>query len=245
LAPFNYIPVIRPPTLPPLRRLAYEEGTPLLGPKVDPDGWNLQNSVQIEGMFFNDHFASVECRLFLAKPLTYTRGSFIPLFITLESDDKQVLELLSAPKAIAVRVRRHIRWNPEAHRPLESKNWRTQVEHSQRAVWWPATDYSGEDPPERLRMLNGELHLKPAMEPTFEIGNFKIDYSVVLFQFVAPGLPASKLASEVLLDQPITIGTSFAPGPRPKPSTPADYTPDAKRHAGELQVNGQFSFGFY
>ncbi|KDR76940.1 hypothetical protein GALMADRAFT_420148 [Galerina marginata CBS 339.88] len=182
-APFIYIPVIRPPPIPPLRRLAYEEGTPLLGPKVDPDGWFLPKTLEIKGTSFNNHPASVECRLFLAKPLSYTRGSVIPLFLALESDDKQVLDLLSSPQEISVRVRRRTRYNAEPHKAFESKVWRDEVDHSQRAVWSHATDYAGGEPPDRLRMLNGELHLKPEMAPTSAMGNYSVSVRQFLFVF--------------------------------------------------------------
>jgi len=49
----------------------------------------------------------------------------------------------------------------------------------------------------------------------------------------------------VLLEQPITVVTAFAPGPRPKASTPAVHEPDADMSAAELQTDGEFSFGFY
>ncbi|KDR76931.1 hypothetical protein GALMADRAFT_278851 [Galerina marginata CBS 339.88] len=244
-APFIYIPVIRPPPLPPLRRLAYEEGIPLLGPKIDPDGWLLPKTVEIKGTLLNNRRAtrSVECRLFLAKPLSYTRGSVIPLFLTLESDDKQVLDLLSSPQAISVRVRRRTRYNSEPHKAFESKVWRDDVDHSQRAVWSHATDYAGEEPPDSLRMLDGELHLKSEMAPTSAMGNYSINYSVVLLSFNTPGFKVEE--GPVLLEHPITIVTSFAPGPRPKATTPADFTPDIRAKADELQTNGEFSRGFY
>ncbi|KAF8908137.1 hypothetical protein CPB84DRAFT_1822211 [Gymnopilus junonius] len=248
-APFAFIPLTTPPPLPPLRRLAYQEGTPLLGPKVDPDGWHHNDSVQIQGVLFNNQSAKVECKLFLSKPLSYTRGSIIPLCMTLESDDKHALDLLSAPKSIAVRVRRRIRYAPTPQKLFEASNWRDEVDHSQRAVWWPATNSAGEVSQERFRILNGELHLKPIMTPTSTMGMYKLEYSVVLLPFDSPGFkPVGRedhVKDHVLLEQPITIVTAYAPGPRPRATTPANYEPDAKRKADELQTDGEFSRGFY
>ncbi|KDR70203.1 hypothetical protein GALMADRAFT_76281 [Galerina marginata CBS 339.88] len=225
--PFAYIPVVQPPPLPPLRRLAYEEGTPILGPKVDPDGWYLPKPVQIEGSLFNDHSVRAECRdksaINIIQQLSYTRGSVIPLVMTLESDDSQLLDLLSSPEAISVRTRRHIsahHGKPHGERPLHS------VDHSQRAVWWRQTD----DQTDRLRVLQGEIHLRPDIVPTSAMGDFSVNYNVVLFPFDVPSfkIKAEDLHDHSLLQQPINIVTAFASGPRPRMSTPADYTPNDK-----------------
>ncbi|PPQ98586.1 hypothetical protein CVT26_013769 [Gymnopilus dilepis] len=246
--PFVYMPITVPPPLPPLRRLAYEEGSPLPGPKVDPDGWYFQKAVQIEGTLFNSQSARVDCkwrlRLTIGQ-LSYTRGSFIPLFLTLESEDKHALDLLSTPKSIAVRVRRRIKYAPTPQKPIETANWRTEIDHSQRAVWWPAVDNAGHTSDDKFRMLNGELHLKPSMVPTSAMGMYKVEYSVIFLPFSSPGFNTNLKPSHVLLEQPITVVTAFAPGPRPKASTPAVYEPDADKSAAELQTDGEFSFGFY
>jgi hypothetical protein len=52
-AQFGFIPITRPPPFPPLRRLAYQEESPLLGPTVDPDGWHFKDSITIRGIFNN------------------------------------------------------------------------------------------------------------------------------------------------------------------------------------------------
>ncbi|KDR70206.1 hypothetical protein GALMADRAFT_214649 [Galerina marginata CBS 339.88] len=132
----------------------------------------------------------------------------------------------------------------QSHKAVsEAKVWRNEIDHSQRAVWWHATDYSGQEPPDRLRVLNGELHLKPDMTPTSAIVTFRLNYSVILLPFNTPGFKVE--GRTPFLEQAITIVTSFAPGPRPRVTTPADYTPDVKMDAEELQTNGEFSNGFY
>ena len=49
---FVYIPrwVALPPSA--LRRLAYSEGSPLLGPDADPEGWKVLPAVTIAGTLF-------------------------------------------------------------------------------------------------------------------------------------------------------------------------------------------------
>ncbi|KDR70205.1 hypothetical protein GALMADRAFT_282293 [Galerina marginata CBS 339.88] len=249
VAPIVFIPIVAPPPLLPLRRLAYEQGATIPGPKADPEGWHLQKAVSIECALFDGHSARAECRLFLAKPLSYSTGSVIPLFITFESDDRQLLHLLSSPQATTVRVRRHIICSSEAHKAAvesklnSSKAWRNHIDYSQRAVWWHAEDRPAQGSSDLTTALSGELHLKPDMVPTTSIVNFRVNYSVVIFPFNTPGFKVE--GRSLLLEQPITIVTSFAPGPRPRMLTPADYTPDIKNDADELQTNGEFSNGFY
>lgn len=45
----------------PLRRLAYEKGTPLLGPDADPDGWKVLSAVHVKGTLFEAKQVEVEC----------------------------------------------------------------------------------------------------------------------------------------------------------------------------------------
>ncbi|KAH9476041.1 hypothetical protein JR316_0011610 [Psilocybe cubensis] len=237
--PFAFIPVTRPDPFPPLKRLAYDEGTPLLPPKVDPEGWFPLRTVLVEGKTPNNNTAKIECRLYLSRPLSYTRGSVVPLFMTLESDNQQALDLLSSPNAPNVRVRRRTKYHSEPKKKIESKAWRDEVDHSQRAVWWPTTESS-----DRIRMIAGELHLKPNMAPTLAMGDFRINYSVVFLKFKSPGF-LHKEENPLLSEEPITIVTAYAPGPRPRMFTTPDYTPDEEAESEDLQSAVEFSKGFY
>jgi len=51
--------VADPPS--PLRQLAYREGTPVLGPDIDPTGWKVHPPVSIEGTLFNTRPFRVQC----------------------------------------------------------------------------------------------------------------------------------------------------------------------------------------
>ena len=44
-----YTPLIREPAPFPVRLQAYKDGTQLLGPKDDPEGWKVFSPVKIEG----------------------------------------------------------------------------------------------------------------------------------------------------------------------------------------------------
>ena len=54
---------MRPPVFPPLRLISYQEGTPLLGPDIDPEGWHALAPVQIEGMLFKARPVKVTCNV--------------------------------------------------------------------------------------------------------------------------------------------------------------------------------------
>ncbi|KAF8150705.1 hypothetical protein B0H34DRAFT_729909 [Crassisporium funariophilum] len=223
LAQFGYIPIIRPDPFSQLRQLAYQEGSPLLGPNIDPVGWQSLEQVRVRGKIFNDRSINIGCTLFLAKPLCYTRGTVIPFFMELESDDIQALDLLSSPKTIVVRLRRCIKYHVNAESTLESLAWKDSIDHSQLAVWWPSTERASLDSKSK-RFLNGEMHLKPDMKPTSAMAHFRIQYSVIMFPFDTPGYEAA--SSDILLEQPVEIGTAHSQGPRPRMYAPPGYDSD-------------------
>ncbi len=68
----GYIPIMRPPVFPPLRLISYREGTPLLGPDIDPEGWHALAPVEIEGMLFKVRPVKVTCNVSIH---TITRAS--------------------------------------------------------------------------------------------------------------------------------------------------------------------------
>lgn len=58
---FAYVPLTRaqPPSV--LRQLAYREGTPLVGPQGDPDGWKVLPPVKVAGTVFDAREVELEC----------------------------------------------------------------------------------------------------------------------------------------------------------------------------------------
>jgi hypothetical protein len=74
---FGFTPLIVPSPPSPLRQLAYQEASPLLGPSADPAGWKLLSPFQFDGMLFGARPTQVKCTLAIAEPV----GHF-PHFIT-------------------------------------------------------------------------------------------------------------------------------------------------------------------
>jgi len=228
-ASFGYIPIQRPGPFSTLRRLAYEEGMPLLGPTIDPTGWHASRQIRIQGKVFNDRSIDMGCTLFLAEPLCYTRGSVIPLILLLESQDHEALDLLSSPRSVVVRLRRFIQYHsgedPSFERSawrdpnLEHVAWRNVVDYSPLARWWPSAEISADF--HSKRYLNGELHLVSDVKPTSAIIHFRMEYAVVLFPFDIIGYEST--SNEPLFEKPVEIVTAFGNGPRPMSFAPPEY----------------------
>ncbi|KAF5326919.1 hypothetical protein D9619_004165 [Psilocybe cf. subviscida] len=231
---FGYNPVIRPPPFPALKTIAYQGRTPLLEPTVDVDGWIPAKTVNVPGTLFNSRPVAIECqsplKLFLSAPLVYTRGSVIPLYVRMQSSDQQALDLLATHKAIVVHLQRKIQHhlpmanlkNPEHYHTSMGRDVRDLVE----AVWWPARSQEQEGSTTDSRVhtvcLNGELHLKADLVPSTTFPVFRVNYNVILRPFDTPGFKAAK-PDNILLEHPVDIVTSFAPGPRAVRSAPPGY----------------------
>ncbi|KAK0480075.1 hypothetical protein IW261DRAFT_110475 [Armillaria novae-zelandiae] len=219
---FGYVPLIRPAAPSLLRQLAYQEHSPLLGPDADPDGWQQVSSFTVKGTVFKDREVQVNCVVSLAKPLCYTRGTVIPCFITLTSADTQALNLLAVPSCIPIRLRRHVTdYSPdfapnsptEFRRPNTTnvpKRWKVTSEDLGTGVWWPVR----EDGQEHSKRLNGEIKLSQNLKSTCVIGNFVVQYSVVVLPFSATAFVSEDLGKP-LAEFDIEIATAHASGPRP------------------------------
>ncbi|KAJ7903320.1 hypothetical protein B0H14DRAFT_938368 [Mycena olivaceomarginata] len=130
------------------------------------------------------------CRLSLATPLCYARGTTIPCAIVIECGDPYALELLTSPEAVVVRLRRSVRFHTgektAAHYgDVPSKLvWKEELDHSELASWWPAADRALDTEsmastdtiaPAFRRMLKGEIHLRPDLITSTSIAHFRIE----------------------------------------------------------------------
>ncbi|KAJ7175944.1 hypothetical protein C8R46DRAFT_1080132 [Mycena filopes] len=97
MCPFGYFSMRQP------WKLAYQENSPLFGPDADPEGWHTQ-SFSLKGMIFSSRMIEVKCAVRLC--LSYTRSASIPCAMTIETEDIQALDLLSAPSSSIVFLER-------------------------------------------------------------------------------------------------------------------------------------------
>ncbi|KAF9528462.1 hypothetical protein CPB83DRAFT_894250 [Crepidotus variabilis] len=249
LVQLGFIPVTRPPPFPPLRTLAYQEGSPLLPPSVDPDGWQALEPVKFRGLLFKSITVELECTLYLAKPLVYTRSTCIPLYLEFSGENAQALSLLSAPKAVACYLRRYVKFDDDAmviKEPISTLSLegtpdklmvQDSVMNSQLAVWWkPDTKIAETNYLTHCTCLLGELHLGSNLKPTTALGWFEIKYSVVLLPFEVAGFDPE--TSIPLIKKPVEIVTAFAPGPRPRMSAPPGYKIETTMHLEAPNIGG-------
>ncbi|KAJ6507886.1 hypothetical protein C8R47DRAFT_60617 [Mycena vitilis] len=225
---FAYVPATRPPPPSPLRQLAYQQNTPLLGPDADPAGWEQLSPFTVRGTVFSTRQVEVTCHFSLAKPLSYTRGSPIPCVITLSSPDTQALDLLSAPRALSVYLRRRLK--PVL--PASKRNGifdanadlsADPAENIVAAAWWPSLEgCGGHSPRISTRRLDGEIQLPATLKPSCRIAHFAVEYTVEVLPFKAPAFVSAD--SEPLLRQGVEVVTMYASNcPRPRAYAPPQY----------------------
>lgn len=225
VVPFTYTPQARPAQPSILRQIAYLENSPLAGPDGDPDGWRTSQPVKICGKIFNARSIEVTCTLSIARPLCYTRGTAIPLTMTISSSDSQALDLLSSPIAPSVRLLRLAEFSPTI---LSSATkvvgpWEAKPEIVGDAVWWLVPDVSGAAAEETSRCLHGEIKIPEDAPPNCRILNFQLQYAVALFPFKAVAFTPAVLHTSQLHSENVEIVTVHAQGPRPVAYLPPQY----------------------
>lgn len=128
----------------------------------------------------------------LPPQLSYTRGSVIPLHLSIDCADVQVLDLVSSPQASVVRLVHTVTFGykvsgglmtPSSNTKIDSKMYLANVKPStsmsfnknlsnpvQTATWWtlPAYDKQASE----RRELQGEMNLSPTMQATAHLGQY-------------------------------------------------------------------------
>ncbi|KLO17423.1 hypothetical protein SCHPADRAFT_887051 [Schizopora paradoxa] len=185
-----YTPLIREPTPFPSRLQAYKDGTPLLSPQNDPQGWKTFSPVEIEGKLEGTGKVKGTYSLAIAAPLAYSEGSLIPIYLTVESEDEGALAHFADPTAPNVTIYHRLRnTSPgvdnvggyivlpgnESNRPLGKAVWAKHVENK------PG-----------IKVLYGEIKLPENLRPTFIFGDVGVQYFVEAYAPTIPGFePAS------------------------------------------------------
>ncbi|KAJ7784457.1 hypothetical protein B0H16DRAFT_1492564 [Mycena metata] len=194
--PFVYFSMRQPGPPSMLRKLAYQENSPLFGPEADPEGWHTE-TFTVRGMVFSSRMIEVKCAL------SYTRSASIPCAMTIETQDTRALDLLSSPSALVVYLER------ANHENLEP--WKNTCDPVGQAVFWPSTEGAPEDS-SRRRHLMGEIHLKPNLQPSSAVSlTWIVDFH--LFD----------VSHKPVLQQVVEITTRYAAGPRPRTYTSPTY----------------------
>ncbi|KAF9474497.1 hypothetical protein BDN70DRAFT_997023 [Pholiota conissans] len=255
----GYIPLLRPQSFSPLRSLAYERGTSLVGPERDREGWHTLDAINMKGPPSTlSADVEIECKLYIAMPLSYTIGTFIPLALKLTvptSAQHTLDELLSVPNNITVRLRRSIRPHLPQNKMKAPDNLplvnRTEVRDLYEAVWWVRDQSStilqaeGDSKSSNYtRWMDGEIHLGKDTKPSSKMPYFEIDYTLCFLPFTVPDAKATiTKKTPSLQEQTVEVVTSFAPGPRPVRYAPPGSTSTIVQSEREVFVGFMASRG--
>ncbi|KAN0093272.1 hypothetical protein V8E55_004056 [Tylopilus felleus] len=239
---FAYVSVTRPELPSPMLLKAYNEDLPLVGPESDPDGWHTLAPLTVQGKLFDSHAAEVTFKLALAKPLTYGRGTAIPLWLTLTADNEQALDLLSTPKAIKLLLVRSLATGSDATSDTEHRTDNCFYENVARAVFWALEDYRTEG----QRILRGEVDVKKSLKPSTVFPRFTISYHLDLQPFEVAGFVATAPKSTPLLRRKVTITNFPALGIQVRSHAPPEYIQeqgaDYNKSVGLLENGNQRFF---
>ncbi|KAF9000210.1 hypothetical protein BDQ17DRAFT_682484 [Cyathus striatus] len=209
----TYIPDSVPPPLPAIRQHAYRDRIAAPGPEIDPDGWYTLSSSTIRGQLLR-RTVELTCVLSLAKPLVYTRGTFIPIHFALGSSDTQAIYVFSSPKVVQVRLVQTVEYFQDAKSLLGGTE---EVEVITQAQWRVPEDPSAQNAGKRT--LFGELHLPEDMQPSCSFLLLNVKYTVELIPFVSPVFEPGQRPDIPVLTCPVKIVTVHATGPIPKAVT--------------------------
>jgi hypothetical protein len=133
----------------------------------------------VSGRIFDTRDLTISCTLSLARPLAYTRGSYIPVHLSIKCVDPQALDLLSMPAAPSVKLLELVETRTTApsgsakDAKIKQRDGAAFVCESRvvrSAVWWadPAPAVEGS------RRLFGEIHFGVEMTPPFDVPDARL-----------------------------------------------------------------------
>ncbi|KAH7909498.1 hypothetical protein BJ138DRAFT_1155089 [Hygrophoropsis aurantiaca] len=221
---FGFLSVTQPALPSPMLQKAYRENLPIMGPEADPEGWYVLPAVRVSGTVFGAKQVEIGCTLAIAKPLSYCRGSPMPLMISMSGKDEHALDLLAAPSSIRVLLVKTV--TVGSNTPREGAERRDAGDSFReivaQGVFWPIRNAVSGSRRTR-RVLQGEVDVKRFLHPSFSFPNIAVTYSLELLPFEATGFVASPHLSNVLAGQQIEITSVPARGIVARSHAPPEY----------------------
>ncbi|KIY62026.1 hypothetical protein CYLTODRAFT_459351 [Cylindrobasidium torrendii FP15055 ss-10] len=217
---FCYTPSSRPDPASRQRQYSYDRNLPLVGPEQDPEGWFTCDPIRARGKVAKTK-ADVSCLLSLAKPMCYTRGSPIPLTLSLYCENTAALNAIDVPGQIQVSLNRRVKYTKRS-----GSKEKEVIEKVGTASWWT----KGSDNSGTTRVYDGEIKLAKDMRSSSDVGQLSVSYFVALHPFECLGMKAK---GDPLAIVPVSIATTHAKGPRPISYAPPVYdgpVKDESRH---------------
>jgi len=216
-----YLPITRAEPPSHLRQISYGEGSPLIGPEGDPEGWKVLPPIKVSGTIFNTRQVEVQCTIAIAKPLSYAAGSPLPVFLTLTGNDEQALDVLanpSSPRLHLTRTRAIGAGATGSAEPGRTDNVFVQSVGS--AVFWQSSEGAVE---EGTRRLQGELDVRRGLNQSFAFPGFALRYALALYPSEASGFTSDVAATQPLVTETVTITSANAVGITPRSYAPPGY----------------------
>jgi hypothetical protein len=241
---FAYVPITKPELPSPMLQKAYKENISLVGPEGDPEGWYILPSVTVTGTLFGAKRGNVDFNLALAKPLSYARGSAMPLWLTFTGTDEQALDLLANYQAIRVFLKRSLATGSGATSDHPGKYTdKSFAQTMARAVFWPARDASTAG----KRVLQGEVKLKQTFKQSVVFPRFSVRYHLEVHPFEAVGFVHTPQVSGPLLTQPVNVTSFHATGIVMRSFAPPEYAEESETFGNPVSLldNGFFHHGGY
>ncbi|KAG2075333.1 hypothetical protein BDR04DRAFT_1150147 [Suillus decipiens] len=237
---FVYIPITKPELPSPMFQKACQENIPFIGPEGDSEGWYILPPVTVTGTLFGAKRGNVDFNLALAKPLSYARGSAMPLWLTFTGTDEQALDLLANDQAIHIFLMRSLATGSDATNDQAGKRTGSFVNIMARAVFWPARDGSTIG----KRVLQGEVSLKKTLKQSVIFPRFSVRYHLEVHPFEAVGFVHEPHVSGPLLTQPVNVTSFNATGIVMRPFAPPKYAEEIENFNNNVGVleNGNQRF---
>jgi len=193
----------------------------------------------------------VQCTvsLSLATPLSYTRGTVIPCYMTLSSQNTRALELLADHRVQNVRLARTVQIFQDKLKGLdqfsegkEPKSFK-DVTEAGLAVWWiPPKDVIQDT---NMRQLQGEIHLSSELPPSSDFLLSSIRYAVQILPFDTEIFEHTRnldkegdVSDGVLLSYPVVIASVHASGPIATAFTKSSARPRRKLKEDSELIGG-------
>ncbi|KAH6902825.1 hypothetical protein BKA70DRAFT_1434444 [Coprinopsis sp. MPI-PUGE-AT-0042] len=191
----TFTPSLTPPPASFLRQQAYRHGGRLLAPMDDPQGWRAFPTQSIPLSTGSRSFV-LDCTVSLATPLSYTRGTVLPVFLSLACTEVYPTELAAVAMASSKPQLSLVLFRKTTHIPNSSRAWSrcspsTTLCEVGKAAWWKA-DRTPRSPGSAHSIcdLEGEIHLPSKLEPSCKTGFFDIEYFVALVAEGNPTVPS-------------------------------------------------------
>lgn len=237
---FVYVPITKPELPSLMFQKACQENIPFVGPEGDPEGWYILPPVAVTGTLFGAKRGNIDFNLALAKPLSYARGSAMPLWLTFTGTNEQALDLLANDQAIRIFLMRSLATGSDATIDQLGKPTSNFVNIMARAVFWPTRDGSTIG----KRVLQGEVSLKKALKQSVIFPRFSVRYHLEVHPFEAVGFVQEHPVSSPLLTQPVNVTSFNATGIVMRPFAPPKYAEEIENFNNNVGVleNGNQRF---